>query len=383
MLKNLIGHSINDIYWYILPAILPSILVWFGLSYKSAGGLITIYLSIIAFFSLLFGGFADLYAREEIIGIGFIVSSVGLILSGLAQNLYLFIIFIALAALGVSTFHPAAYSLIGDSGRKKGEEYGKFEAFGILGILIMYMVYGFLIKYLNWKGILLFTGIPGLIISPFFLKRSNDLSDKPKSLKSSYQRDINENDFSKIIYLFLFSGIALRIFSITSIISFIPIYLVHELNFSPSLANYFASLVFFGGTLASLYFGKLSDQCDPMLLIVVLSGLTAVVIFFISIFTSLYMLGFLLFLLGGSWIGFFPPQNRILIKLGEKTGRGRIFGILTAIITFTNAIGPGIFGLIADRNGLLKTFSIFTFPALLGFIALLSIYNKFDIEADY
>lgn len=41
-------HVIKDIYWYILPSLLPLILEQFHPQYKTAGALLTAYLSIIA-----------------------------------------------------------------------------------------------------------------------------------------------------------------------------------------------------------------------------------------------------------------------------------------------------------------------------------------------
>ena len=49
------GHGANDLYWFILPPVLPLILQEFGLRYAAAGAMVAAYLSTIAVSSMLTG----------------------------------------------------------------------------------------------------------------------------------------------------------------------------------------------------------------------------------------------------------------------------------------------------------------------------------------
>ena len=46
-----VGHGMNDIYWFMLPSLLPVILAQFDLGYGSAGAMLTAFLGTIAVFS--------------------------------------------------------------------------------------------------------------------------------------------------------------------------------------------------------------------------------------------------------------------------------------------------------------------------------------------
>ena len=109
------GHGVNDVYWYILPAILPIIVTQFGLKYGTAGGILTAYLGSAAIFSFLIGKLSDSVSRQRVLGIGFLVASASLILAGFMGRIGPFIIFLLIASIGVSSYHPVAYATIAET----------------------------------------------------------------------------------------------------------------------------------------------------------------------------------------------------------------------------------------------------------------------------
>ena len=88
VLRN-VGHGVNDIFWYILPSLLPVILDQFGMKYGTAGGLLTAFLGVVAVFSLILGKISDYFPRHIILGTGFFVASYPLYFSlHLPSNLH-------------------------------------------------------------------------------------------------------------------------------------------------------------------------------------------------------------------------------------------------------------------------------------------------------
>src|SRR6056297_3251360 len=106
-----IGHSINEIYWFILPLLLPKILSEFGLSYFMAGGFLTVYLVMVSLFSFIIGKASDYLPRWRILITGFFLTSACFILAGFTSSLFFLTLFVAIGAIGVSAFHPIAYAL--------------------------------------------------------------------------------------------------------------------------------------------------------------------------------------------------------------------------------------------------------------------------------
>lgn len=59
MHQKLLGHSANDLFWFILPLVLPFLLVRYNLSYTQAGGILTLYLGVTALGSFVMGKLSD------------------------------------------------------------------------------------------------------------------------------------------------------------------------------------------------------------------------------------------------------------------------------------------------------------------------------------
>ena len=150
------GHGVNDIFWFVLPSLLPVILEQFGMKYSTAGGLLTAFIGVIAIFSFILGKLSDHIPRLYILGPGFLVASIFFIISSFMNNIHLFVVCVLFAGIGVSSFHPAIYAFIEDTTKEgRGKVYGMFEFWGAVAILLMFLLHGFLLKQLSWRNILL------------------------------------------------------------------------------------------------------------------------------------------------------------------------------------------------------------------------------------
>lgn len=142
----------------------------FDLSYGKAGGILTLFLAVGGIGSFISGKISDSLGRKEILGYGFLLSAVGFIASGFAPSLRIFLVIIAITALGVSTFHPVMYAVIDETVTVgKGKTLGIYEAFGTGAILLMYSINGFLISRIGIRGVLIVTALPALVMGFIFL----------------------------------------------------------------------------------------------------------------------------------------------------------------------------------------------------------------------
>ena len=374
-----LSHAVNDIYWFVLPSILPLLLEQFGLSYKSAGVILTLYLGAIALFSFIFGKLTDSLSPFTLIGGGFLIASLGFFLLGWAGNVFVFIFFLFVAASGVSTYHPAAYALVSDStDKQKGTQLGNFEFWGALGIFIMFLLYGALLQKISWRGILYVTAFPGIIIGYCFLKIFPRPGKEKQPHFSSSPRETGSS-LSLGVQILFFLALALRILSITAIVNFAPTYLVKERAFSPSSANLVTGVLFLGGMLATLVLGRLVDRFPPFPFILWISALTIPIIWVLAYVQNAIFLMILFFLLGSCWLGFMPAQNYILSSFSSQ-GKGQIFGLMMAATTLTNAFAPGLFGLVADRVGISSSIRFFSLFVALSFLIFLLLFPHFSLQ---
>ncbi|MDY7029503.1 MAG: MFS transporter, partial [Spirochaetota bacterium] len=159
------GHGINEIYWFILPLLLPKILNEFGLSYLKAGGLLTVYSVMVSLFSFLIGKASDLLPRLKILIAGFLLTFTGFLLAGLSSSLVILTVCVSAGAIGVSAFHPIAYALLDEHTLEaKGRVFGNFECWGMTGAFIMFAVNGVLLSFFSWRTVLILTAFPSLFM---------------------------------------------------------------------------------------------------------------------------------------------------------------------------------------------------------------------------
>lgn len=361
------GHGVNDLFWFVFPLVLPLMLKTFGLNYSQAGGIMTLYLLIIAVLSFLFGKLSDRSSRWTLLAPGFFAASAGLILCGFMPSLGLLITFIVVTAVGVSIFHPLMYASVDERTQvKKGGTFGKYEFWGFVAITSMFFIHGTLMKSVDWKQLLIITAIPGIAAGIVYS------IGKPgpipvKEAKVSNKAAAGGNVPSWIFVLFLLS-VLLRILGTTATINFIPTYLALEVGMKSSLATYASGLFFFGGVAASIPAGKLADRWGafPTLNLAVILMLPS--IFILTLDVPYWLYGVSIFLFGmGSGAGH-PAHVSIASRLTNKMGAGQIFGILMAIMTIVSALSPILQGLLADRISLAAAFRIFEIPLIASLV---------------
>ena len=372
-----VSHGVNDIYWYILPSLLPVILAQYNLKYSAAGGLLTAYLGTIAIFSFILGKVSDKIPRERVIGAGFIVASVSLILAGFMSSLLFFILFLLIGAVGVSSFHPTIYASIEETTTNNhGSEYGMFEFWGTAGIFIMFLLHGLLLREMNWKIIIMVTCVPGLVVGSFFLRYR---SGGPHHVKyDNFSHRAKGPILSFVIFLLV---IILRYIGMAAVVNFTPTYLVREFGLDPSLASYATGIYFLGGLLFTPFAGRTSDRWGPFQVLMLITGLLGPCIFLLSTPSQTWVVLLLLFPVGVCYIAAAPAQNMLIARLGDRMGKGEAFGFVSGVIAAIFSISALLFGAAADRVGLRLSIRLFSLPVLFSFILLVALWFFYDRKA--
>jgi len=366
-----LGHGINDLYFFVLPLVLPLLLREFALSYRLAGLVLASFLGVVSVCSYLFGRVSDRFSPWLLLGGGFLLASAGFLVGSLAPVLAAVLPLLAVGAVGAATYHPVVYALIDRlTPHRPGRALGSFEFWGGAAILAMYLGGGALLKALGWRGVLVLVGAPGLAMGALFLAQAAGPPLEPEGRpQAAVPAASGPANATSDLGFFLLSCL-LRFLSVTAVINFLPTYLTMERHLSPSLAAYAAAFLFAGGNLSSLLMGRAADRYPPLAVLLVSAGGIAPLIFLFSLPLPLWAALGALFLLGGFQSGGGPAQNVILARLGSRLGRGTVFGLLMAIISLIGALSPALFGLLADRLGLAATMKLFALPALAGWLTL-------------
>ena len=351
-----IGHGYNDIFWLFLPLALPILREEFRLSYTQSGLLLSFYTLIIAAFSFLSGHLGDLYGRGRILSVGFLLTAVSYISLVFLKSFASMLIVLAVAGIGVSTFHSLAPPLLSEQFRqRKAILFGIFEASGSAGILLMMYFFGILVSSMGWRPISALIAIMGLPLALIFYKE-----DLPTpSSQSKRTQKIRPSRTDMVIF---FLSRALRSLGIVALVSFIPLFVVDILSLSIQSAAFFSGMIFFGGIIGSLITGWLSESYRPLSVIAVLHILLLPIVLLVALPGPLLLIALLLVVLGICHIGFFAPQDLWLSQVSRRAIRGKMFGAGMSLDTVAAAIAPGLFGFVGDRWDLVSSFHWMLLP---------------------
>jgi MFS family permease len=372
LLRN-VGHGANDLYWFILPSLLPVILEQHELKYIGAGGILAAYLGAIALFSFILGKISDSVSRQRLMGFGFIIASGFFILSTATDVIAVFVSCVIIAGIGVSSFHPAIYASIDETtSRDHGIVYGMFEFWGSVAVFGMFVLHGFLFREIGWKPILILTSIPGLVVGSLYIRYGTSFnSTEPAETSAKAQ----PGEFSMIHFVLFLLVVTFRFLGLIAVINFTPTYLVRAIGVSKSIASWATGVYFLGGLVFTPIAGKLCDRWGPFQVLLVTTGLVTPFIFLVGTSSPLWALILYLLPIGACYYGVGPATDILIARLGSRMGKGEAFGYMVAVISVAFSLSPLLFGAVADRIGLTATIRLFSLPLLVSFILLLILWS--------
>lgn len=371
------GHIFNDMYWFIIPLVLPIIKSEFHLNYAQSGLLLTSYTIMGAFGSFITGYLGDRAGRRFILSWGFFLGSLALVLCALSSNYWQLFFALVILGVGISAFHPSMIAVLSNSFTyKRGTVLGLFQFWGWIGTLSVVIVVSLLIRVLSsWREILLILSIPGFIFAPLFFKFLKPLL-KESSLKSKEKKEDKPDpplSQKKIVSLpFIIFVMATTLFTITyyAVINFIPTYLVEERSFNVTFASYSFIVVVAGGLFGTIASGRASDELSSLGALIAFVAFGGPVIILLTLSQNYIWLIVFLILLGISHSGVYAPQQTHLAEITPQKSRGGIYGVIFCLSYIVGAIAPGVTGLTADYLGLSNALRLSTFPLFISLILL-------------
>lgn len=364
---NALGHSYNDMYFFIIPLLLPLFREEFGINYVQSGLILTVHVALRSFFSLLFGYFGDKYEKKVIIAYGFVCSSI--FLGGLVwlNNIHTIVTFLFLIAIGVSTFHPLATAIVRENSKKhqRGRYLSLFSAAGTAGIIVASLLFGFLVQIWGWKITCLLLSLPGYFLGYAYLKSTKD----KKNLKIETEKKFKLGH----INLF-FVSMGIRSLGLWAVLSFLPLYATDYLGLKPEVSAWSVSIIFLGMLVGSLISSRIIDKSNPLILILSATIITTFLVLGITIITQPISIILLIGTLGIVEGIFFPSLNTWLTFICPVHQQSKIFGMLFFAEGISATIAPTLYGWIADQSNLIWAYRLATIPLFLSFILFLTLH---------
>lgn len=139
-----------------------------GLKYVS--WLATAYLLTSSITTLLFGKLGDMYGRKKIFQISIAIFLIGSILSGLATNMFMLIIFRAFQGIGGGALNSLVMAIIGDivPPRQRSKYQGYTSAVAMVALILGPFLGGFISQYFSWR-IIFYINVPIGVLAMFMV----------------------------------------------------------------------------------------------------------------------------------------------------------------------------------------------------------------------
>ncbi|OGA54446.1 MAG: hypothetical protein A3G24_06975 [Betaproteobacteria bacterium RIFCSPLOWO2_12_FULL_62_13] len=379
------GHGFTHWYTATFYLLLPLIGREFGLSFTEIGFVMTIQSLVGAISNLPGGILVDALGKRgylmaaSLFWVGFPYA-----LMALTHNYWMLLACVTLVGIGNNLWHPAAISALADHyPERKGLVLSLHGMGGNVAESLAPLVVGALLAWFSWRTVVVINVAPGIVMAVLIIAMLGALSmakagGKPAFNPGAESRSTNNylRDFMSLVknkpLMLVSCSAAFRTMTQSGLLTFLPVYLAYELNYSPFVVGLSMTVLQIAGFVAAPIAGHLSDKMGRkrvvissmiltavMIVGMVLAGRTVVFIFFIA------LVGFFLYALR-------PVLQAWAVECTPKEFAGTGVGLQFGITGLGGSASPALFGIIAD------VFDLYTgFYFLAGTIAFANVLVLF------
>lgn len=362
-----LGMLVFGIVMTTLGAILPDVIVRFGIDKAAAGSLFLLMSFGIMIGSVAFGPIADRFGFKTLLAVCTTLVLLGLEGIALAPSMGWMRIAVFFIGIGGGVLNGAANALVADisvEGRSAGLSIlGIFFGVGAFGIPFML---GFLLDVFTYSTIIAWVG--GLVLIPIILVLAIRFPEAKQAGGFPLKEGIGLTKETTLLLfglmLFLQSGMEITVGGWTST------YFNEVLDLDPSDAVFFLSLFWAGMVLARMVLGGVLRRVSPALVLQVFIGLTMVGALMMLLSSSLVFATPGIFLIGAGLAAGFPI---VLGYVGDLYSRlsGTAFSIVLVIALTGGSLLPWLAGIIGEAFGLRASFLIVP----IGLVLMLGIFR--------
>jgi MFS family permease len=363
------GHGLTHWYTATFYILLPLIGKEFGLTYTEIGLIMTVQYLAGAISNIPGGMIVDMVGKKgylmatSLFWVGFPYA-----LMSLTHSFWMLLVCVTLVGIGNNLWHPAAIPTLA---YRYPERRGLVLSFhgmgGNVGEAIAPFVIGALLGWYGWRTVVVINVVPGLTMSvlilvllgAFSMTKSKDgqaiNADAGAQGVKQYLRDFAGLLKNKSLMLIAASS-GFRTMTQAGLLTFLPVYLAYELNYSPFAVGVCLTILQVAGFIAAPVGGHLSDKLGRKQVIMssmLLSGAMIIGMAFAG--KSMWFVVFV------ALVGFFLYAMRAVLQAWAvesvpKNLAGAGVGLQFGFTSLGAAISPAIFGLIADNFDIYKAF---------------------------
>ena len=363
------GHGFTHWYTATFYILLPLIGKELNLSYTEIGLIMTIQHLAGAISNVPGGILVDTVGKKGyLMAVSLFWVGIPYALMSLTHSFWMLLVCVSLVGIGNNLWHPAAIPLLAYRyPERKGLVLSFHGMGGNVGEALAPFVIGALLAWYGWRTVVVLNVVPGLIMSTLILVMLGALTMRRHTedginAASADHAGIREylREFAGLLRnraLMLVSvSAAFRTMTQAGLLTFLPVYLAYELNYSPFAVGICMTVVQVAGFLGAPIAGHLSDRMGRKRVVMssmLLSGVTI-----LGMALAGHTLWFIVFI---AFVGFFLYAMRSVLQAWavESTPRhlaGAGVGLQFGITAAGASLSPAVFGMIADAFDIYTAF---------------------------
>ena len=368
----MIGHICTDMNQSTIPALLPFLMLYRGIDYAAAAGLMFASSSLSSLIQPLLGMLADRKQMPQLMAIGILMTGLGVASIGFLENYWAIFAAVIFAGIGSAIFHPEGGRMANCvAGAKKGQSMSNFVVGGNLGFAIGPIVTAFAAITWGLRGTLIVM-IPTLITVGVFLpmqKKFVYLSDAART-EVRQAMAISEQKDDWVAMSRLFVSIFSRSVVQAGLVTFIPLYWVSVLMQTQQQGSLMVTVIALSAAAAAYTGGRLADRFGFSRVIRFTFAAVAPLIILLPLTNSVLAATALVVPL--AWmlaLGHGPS-----VVLGQKylpNRLGMATGVTLGLAVSVGGMSAPLLGRIGDNFGLVTVLYVLAGVGLFGFLGTL------------
>jgi sugar phosphate permease len=364
------GHGLTHWYTATFYLLLPLIGKELGLTYTEIGLIMTIQHLAGAVSNLPGGMLVDMVGKKgylmaaSLFWVGFPYA-----LMSLTGSFWMLLACVTLVGIGNNLWHPAAIPTLAHRyPARKGLVLSFHGMGGNVGEAVAPFVVGALLAWFSWRTVVVVNVVPGIVMAVLILLMLGAFSvGRPRdsdaiNAASRSHRNVRDylRDFVTLLknrgLMLVSCSAAFRTMTQAGLLTFLPVYLAYELNYSPFVTGVCITLLQAAGFISAPIAGHLSDKFGRARIVISSMILTGVMI------VGMALAGrSLLFVIFIALVGFFlyavrPVLQAWAIECTPRHVAGTGVGLQFGITHIGAAAAPLVFGIIADASDLYTGF---------------------------
>lgn len=372
-------HVLNDGFIVSLPLLLPFLQKDLQLNLTQVGFLGSVLSLLGVFLAIPTGYIASKWGGLKSLTWAVAIYSFGFIATSISPSYWFVVVAFLIAGAGFGIFHPIAFASLANWTTKtgRGKAMGNFTAIGDLGRVGISAGITALASFVGWRLTSGLYGAVALGIFSFLIL----FNQKDKTEITEIKR--NPVSLSKFLkhktFLLTTLTATLDSFASSSLYVFIPFLLLSK-GINPAILGTFTGFFFIGNFLGKTMLGRFVDRFGNMKVFITAELFMAINIILFILSNNWVIIIVIAVILGALTKGTVPVIQTMVAEVTEQDhAYEQVFALNALVTSIATAVAPLLFGIIADRFGIMHVFSVSAGFALLAIISALR--TKVAIQA--